>query len=408
MLQEAYREKAYGRSGPRSNHDRVDFSSSLTTKVPSSSLPYKTTATRKTIKVKSNPTTTRRRETTTTENVIQTDGIQPDNISPETSTSLSFDLSTQSFTTKASPTFETTEQDNDETTISPDIIQTTENIFTTLSPLTTVESMITLSIEQNQTDYSNTTEDQESFSTTEQYNLTIASASNEWSNYNSDNETSDYTTELTENSTAQISNNTESDEFIIENTTSQTINETSFEPIDDDSSNQTDYNPLSTSETTMASTLTSNNPTLSVNKAIDLLDNSKSAQNQMLLKLCQQLLSHILPNATSLSTSAAIEAALALSSGSSSSDKNSADALLIWIKEQLRSTTSTQPPTTTTTTIAMTTTKRKITSTSTRAMPSSSLSALLINEKKISSISLQRVQMDDILNQMNNNNDIEN
>jgi hypothetical protein len=56
----------------------------------------------------------------------------------------------------------------------------------------------------------------------------------------------------------------------------------------------------------------------------------------------------------------------------------------------------------------MTTTKRKITSTSTRAMPSSSLSALLINEKKISSISLQRVQMDDILNQMNNNNDIEN
>ena len=408
ILQEAYREKAYGRSRPRPNHNQVDLSSSLTTHAPSSSFPYKTTAKTKTTKVKSNPTT-RRRQTTTIENVIQTDRIPVKHIFSKTSTLSSSDVSTQSFTTITSPTFETTEQVDDETTIPTDIIETTENAFTSLSPLTTMEDMMTLSAEQNQTDYSNNTEDQDSFPTTEQYNLTIASESNEWSNYYSDNEAFDNTTELTENSTVQISNNTESDDFI-DNTTFQTINETSFEPIDD-SSNQTDYNLLNTSESTTTSILTSINPTLSAKKSFDLLDSSKDAQHQLLLKLCQQLLSQIHPNATSLSTSAAIEAALALSSGSSSSDKNSSDALLIWIQEQLSSTTTTAATTTTPITMTTTTiptTRRKTTSSTTRTTLSPSLPALLINEKKISSISLQRVHMDDILHQMNNNNDGEN
>ncbi len=348
---------------------------------------------------------TRQSETTKTEHVIQADGIQLENIFPQISTLSTSDMSTQSFTTEAALTYETTEQDDDnnETIVSTNIIQTTENIPTTLLPLTTVESMMTVSIEQNQTNYSNITEDQESFATTEQYNSMITSESSEWSNYNSDNETFDYTTELTQNSTAQISNNTESDDFF-ENTTSQTVNDTSAEPIDD-SSDQTDHNPLNTSEPTMTSILTPINPILPANKSVDPLDISQSDHHQLLLKLCQQLLSHILPNVTSLSTSAAIEAALSLSSDSSSSGNNSAETLLIWLKEQLSSTTP-PPPTTTTTT----TTRRKTTTTITSTMRtiSSSLPALLINKKKISSVTLQRVDMDDILHQLNNNIDGEN
>jgi len=408
ILQEAYRVKARGRSGLRSHNDQVNFPGLLTTNNASSSLSHTTAIKTKTTKKAKSYPITRKSETSETEHVIQADGIQLENIFPRISTLSTSDMYTQSFTTQQ-------DDYNNETNLSTNItsnsmIQTTENISTTLLSLTTVANMMTVSVEQNQTNDSNIIEDQESFHTTEQYDSIITSVPSEWSSYNSDNQTFDDTTELMQNSTAQISNNTEFDNFF-ENTTSQTINETSFESIDD-SSNQTDNNPLNTSEPTMTSILTSINSTLMANKSIDSLDISKSAHHQLLLKLCQQLLSQILPNVTSLSTSAAIEAALSLSSSLPASGNNSAEALLIWIEEQLSSTPPTPlpPPTTTTTTAPpppKTTTRKKPTVSTTRVI-SSSLPTLLINEKKISSISLQRVDMDDILHQMNNNVDGEN
>jgi hypothetical protein len=274
------------------------------------------------------------------------------------------DMFTQSFTTQTFETIEQNEAKVSTNTTADKMTQITENISINFLPLTTVENLMTVSTEENSTNYLNTTEDQEFVNMTEQFNRKITSVSIEWSSDNSDNDTNLYTTETMQNSTEQISNNNESKEFLMN---AEAINSLS---------NQTDENQLNSSAQTITSIL-------DTDRSIDTVNISQSAHNQLLIKLCQQLLSHILPNVSSLSSSAAVEAALSLSKGSSSSGNNSAEALLIWIKEQLISSSKT------------TTT-------------SSSSPSLLIDEKKFSSISLQRVDMDDVLHEMNNNNDGEN
>jgi hypothetical protein len=144
------------------------------------------------------------------------------------------------------------------------------------------------------------------------------------------------------------------------NITSQTIIHTSSE-----SSNylsiQTDDNLFNTSD-----------QPYTTDKSVDTVNISQTAHSQLLYKLCKQLLSHILPNASS--STAAVEAVLSLAS----TGNNSTSALLTWIKQQFSSSTTTP-----------------------------STSSLLINGKKISSDSLQRVDMDDVLYKMNNNIDDE-
>ena len=115
-------------------------------------------------------------------------------------------------------------------------------------------------------------------------------------------------------------------------------------------------------------------------QSINTVNVSHTMHSQLLYKLCQQLLSQILPNVSSLSSSSAVEAALSLASGSPSNGNNSADALLTWLKEQLTSSTTTTTPT-----------------------PSTSVPSLLLNDRKLSSTALHRVDMDDALYQMNNN-----
>ena len=275
ILQEAYRAKTRGRSVLRSKNNQVTFPGLSTTNDASSAL-TDTTAT--TTKAKFDPIT-HQNEATEKEHVIQADDIQLKKIFPQISTLSTSDMYTQSFTTQQ-------DDYNNETTVSNSItsdsmMETAENISTT------VENMMTVSIEQNQTDYSNITEDQESFYTSEQYNSIITSVPSELSSYNSDNQIFDYTTEQMENSTAQISNNTEFDYFY-ENTTSQIINETS-------SSSESTDDSLNSSELTITSILTPISSTLTADKTIDSHDISKSENHQLLLKLCQQLLSHILP-----------------------------------------------------------------------------------------------------------------
>jgi hypothetical protein len=373
ILQEAYRIKAQGKSTIDSKNKQIDFDGLLRADGAS-------TSSTKTLK---SDFITHESKKTKTEHVIPADGIQLEKIFPEISTMSDDDIYTQNFTTQVSQMFETTEQNeyNNETSFSTNmIIHTTENVITTtLLPLKTVENMMTASLEENQTNYLNITKDSESVNITEQFNTMITSVPIQWSSYNnSDNNTIVYTKETNENSTEQIGNNTESQKFLM-TITSQTIDYTS--------SNETDNYKFNSSEQTITSTLIPINQTLSTDKSIDTVETTQSVHSQLLLKLCQQLLSHILPNISSLSSSAAVQAALSLSAGSPSSSNNSADALLAWINEQLNSSTTT---------------------TATSKTISSYLPSLLINERKLSSNSLQRVDMDEVLHQMNNNIDGEN
>jgi hypothetical protein len=102
------------------------------------------------------------------------------------------------------------------------------------------------------------------------------------------------------------------------------------------------------------------------------------AHNQLLYNLCKQILSNMLPN---ISSSAAATAVLTLISESSSIDNKTADALLSWLNTHFNSSTSSTPTTT--------------------------VSSLLIQGSQTSSIPLQRINMDDILYQINNNIDTE-
>jgi hypothetical protein len=376
ILQEAYRIKAQGKSTIDSKNKQIDFDGLLRADGAS-------TSSTKTLK---SDFITHESKKTKSEHVIPADGIQLEKIFPEISTMSDDDIYTQNFTTQVSQMFETTEQNeyNNETSFSTNmIIHTTENVITTtLLPLKTVENMMTASLEENQTNYLNITKDSESVNITEQFNTMITSVPIQWSSYNnSDNNTIVYTKETNENSTEQIDNNTESQKFLM-TITSQTIDYTS--------SNETDNYKFNSSEQTITSTLIPINQTLSTDKSIDTVETTQSVHSQLLLKLCQQLLSHILPNISSLSSSAAVQAALSLSAGSPSSSNNSADALLAWINEQLNSSSTTTTTTATSKTI------------------SSYLPSLLINERKLSSNSLQRVDMDEVLHQMNNNIDGEN
>ncbi|CAF5051543.1 unnamed protein product, partial [Rotaria socialis] len=64
---------------------------------------------------------------------------------------------------------------------------TTESIKTTSSPLMTVDDMLTVSLEHNQTNPFNITERQQFINTTEKNNKMITSTTLPGSTYNSDN-----------------------------------------------------------------------------------------------------------------------------------------------------------------------------------------------------------------------------
>jgi hypothetical protein len=181
----------------------------------------------------------------------------------------------------------------------------------------------------------------------------------------------------------EMDNNTTIFEESLNNTTSPAINYTTSE-IDlttDYSLIDTEYNEFDSSEQTMTSTIIPTEHTSSTDQSLIQVNNSQMAHSQLLYKLCQQLLSRILPNASS-SSAAAAAAALSLVSGSSSGSNNTADAVISWIKQQLSSSSTT--------------------STTTTPSSSSVLPSLLLNGRKLSSIPLHRVDMDDIVHQLSN------
>lgn len=171
-------------------------------------------------------------------------------------------------------------------------------------------------------------------------------------------------------------------------------------------------------ELTSTASMTTEIP-IQVEELLKALNSSESLRNRLLYKLCRQLLSHIIPNKTSssmpplsssslsLSESESVAMAKQLASNSSISINHTADALLSWINEQLTSTFSTEgTPTMNTKTTLTTSDFSKQDGTTTMPSDLSSLGnipTLLIEESPSPSVSLQRVDMTDVLGQMNSN-----
>ncbi|UJR27514.1 hypothetical protein I4U23_008798 [Adineta vaga] len=383
ILQEAYRAKAHGRSANNPYYDPLDFSrlSFTHSKSPSSVTTLSTTIESTSVNPQS--------QTTEYEHIIQAEHIQLEKIFPDVSTVSTSNMYTENLSTQI---LQTTQRDdfNNETisstsyetqTMHSSMALSEEDISTTSLPLTTItttiENMSTISLELNETISLNITENQEFLNTTEQSEIMVINSTYfDQSSYNSDNSTIMYTTDITDNSTEQTNTiNTETEVFIM-NTTPQFTSNISLE-IGNYSLDQNDTNVFNTTEQTTASTM---------------VTTDQSSHSQLLYKLCQQLLSHILPN---ISSTTAVEAALSLTAELPSTGNNSANALLSWIQEKFSTSSPTSATTMTQTTEA---------SSSSSSPSSTSLSSLLTNGRKLS---LQRVDMDDILYDSNDNIDDE-
>jgi hypothetical protein len=335
MLQEAYRAKSRRKSLIASKNGQIDFIGLLSTRT--TSMPITSTT------VETTTFTTDQNETTEIEHIIPAHAVQLDQIFSDSSTVSTLDMNTYEFT---EPFFQ---YDNPTTSVT-DIISTTMII----------ENIPTTAIEQLQTDFSNTINDQDLVNITEESNIMITSTPIHFSNDN--NLIDDITTQ---NLIEETNHSTES---VIINT---------MNPIDLTSSNldikmDEDNDDKSYS---LDQTITNTSEQLS---SIDTTTMSQTLHSQLIYKLCQQFFSHILPNA-SLSSAAAT--ALSLSSNSPSTNNHTTDVFLSWLRNYLSSSTST----TTTSTV----------------------SPLIINDIQTLSIPLQRIDMDDVLHQMNNNIDNE-
>ncbi|CAF4198804.1 unnamed protein product [Adineta steineri] len=364
ILQEAYRAKAQGRSAVLSSDGHVNIMSLLPKNNESSSSTSVPTTMSTILQATS---INSQSETTEEELVIQAEDIKIEEIFPTTTATSMFDMSTENFTAE---TFESTQQydaNNDTITImSPIIIFSGEDSTTTMLPLTTLEDMTTVSLNQNT--YVNNTEDEEYINITESSDTMISSTFPNWS---SDNNTIAYTTEVIQNSTEQIDSSTNKSQELTTNIIPTTSFETSTY-----SSFASDNNLLNTSEEITTSSMITTDQLLTADNLIDAVNITQTSHSQLLYKLCQQLISKILPN---VSSSSAVQAALSLATNSSLTGNNSVGALFTWIEEKFHSSTTTTTTTTTT-------------------LPT------VINGKKML---LQRVDMDDVLHQMNNNIDDE-
>ncbi|CAF0919632.1 unnamed protein product [Adineta steineri] len=368
ILQEAYRAKAQGRSAVLSSDGHVNIMSLLPKNNESSSSTSVPTTMSTILQATS---INSQSETTEEELVIQAEDIKIEEIFPTTTATSIFDMSTENFTAE---TFESTQPydaNNDTITItypetyttSPIVTFSGEDSTTTMLLLTTLEDMTTVSLNQNTS--VNITEDEEYINITESSDTMISSTFSNWSN---DNNTITYTTEIIQNSTEQIDSTSNKSEEL----TTNIIPTTSFET-STDSSFATDDNLLNTSEEITTSSMITTDQLLTADNLIDAVNITQTSHSQLLYKLCQQLISKILPN---VSSSSAVQAALSLATNSSLTGNNSVGALFTWIQEKFHSST-----TTTTTTLPT-----------------------VISGKKML---LQRVDMDDVLHQMNNNIDDE-
>ncbi|CAF1013184.1 unnamed protein product [Adineta ricciae] len=379
ILQDAYRAKAHGRSTINSHNDFINFSEFLSTDdrtfIPITTSPTSTGLT------SLNPPS----DTTENEHTIQATNIQLQNIFPAVSTTSISSMITQTLSTQENISnneyISSTSYETD--TIDSSTILAEELTSITSSSATTMENLTTISFEANETMSSNIAEPQEFANTTEQSVVMQDNSTYlDQSSYNSEKNTTSFTSEVVFNSTEQIIIFTVNEnEESIPNTTPQIMGKISFQT-SNYSSNDNDTDLFNTTEQTIASTM---------GTADQSYTTDQSSHSQLLYKLCQQLLSHILPN---ISSTTAVEAALSLTAELPSTKNNTAETLLTWIQQKFSSTTTT---TTTTTTISTTTT-------ATTEIPSSSLSlsALLTNGRKIS---LQRVDIDDVLYQINDNTD---
>jgi hypothetical protein len=267
MLQEAYRVKAKEKPILISKNGQIDFLDLLSTSTSSTTM--------------ETVPTTEQNETTEKELIIQANDIQFEKIFPDQTTA----------STEQSSQFDD---------------------FTTNEIL---ENITVISTEQIQSDYFDTTDNQEMIDIQ-------TSTSIPWSNYDDDNST----------------------ESVIVTTT---------QPINLTSSNET-YPPEQIT-------------TLPINTTIE------NAHSQLLYKICQQIFSHFLPNGSLSFNSSFVY------------HNNTINALLSWFNKHLNASKTRAATTTTTTT----------------------LPSFILNEIP-SSAPLQRINMDDVLHQIDNYNDDEN
>ncbi|CAF2762346.1 unnamed protein product [Rotaria sp. Silwood2] len=341
MLKEAYRIKAKQKSSSNSGNEQVDFIGLL-----NSNESTRTTSMPITSTPIESALITHQNELTETEHVIQAQNIQLEKIFPDMNTASTIEMNTYELTEKSFPfDYSTTFLTNSEIDMP--------------STSMIIENMTTTGIEQIQSTSLNLIGNQEIINATEQLDTNITSTSIEWLN---DNNTiiDDITTE---NLIEQTNNNTE----FIDITTIEPIDYTSLDAditIDN-------YDAFYTSDQMIIESINTSELPSSTHTATM----SQTTHSQFFYKLCRQLLAHLLPNASS---SAVNTSTLSLASHSSSKNNNTSDKLLSWIGKYLNPSKSISTP--------------------------STVPSLFINEIRVSSNPLQRIQMDDVLHQMNNNN----
>ena len=350
-------------------------------------------------------------ESTESAPIIRADNIQLEKIFPKISTvststiedsTVSAGTSTINETNLSSELTSESTMDNSSATefTSSSTVVSTEDLSTME---TAAENLTTAIVDQIETVSSSITDEQQFTNATETFILPTTSASEQWSTYNSTNEPIPNSTntmlETTPPVTETVTNTTEMHTSIIASTasiadgTKTIINAAST---DTEAIEGTSVEPTTTAAEATALIMTTEQ-LLPVEGLLEALNNSETLRNQLLYKLCRQLLSHILPNTSSSSSAAATARALDMVSNSSITMNRTANALLSWIQEQLGSSTSTTTPTTIITTTATTTT----TSSSTR----STIQSLLVKATELPSIALQRVDMDEVLGYANANAD---
>lgn len=165
-------------------------------------------------------------------------------------------------------------------------------------------------------------------------------------------------------------NNLAAHNYMTESIITSTVN-----PMDYSNTDNTliDYDAFDSSDPIITSTV----PTRELTSSIETTTVSQNAQSRLLYTLCRQLLSHILPTTASPIPNTTDSNIPSLSSTTSISNIT-ADKLIYWLSKYLNSTTTISTPT-------------------------STVPVSFMGEIRTSSIPLKRIEMDDALDDVNNN-----
>ena len=420
ILQEAYRAKAQGESSKASHSNHIEDTDSSILHKPSS-LP--TNLILPTLRKSNDRLTTSSSvifsdvaETTETPNIIRADKIELEEIFPKFTTISNSESNSIAFDNVTALPELTTGTDITNTSSIPIVLtdESTSTLFDISSPtatmLTVENATIDFTIDQNVTHLSFVTERQEQMTESDLMTTMNNDASTSWLKDNSTNEIMFNTVEVTSVNPLNISDmmvtNTDQTSSIASSTSASTINvETSTitkvtNSIESVGTEEPESDVVDESSATMPMTTESS---AQIEELLLALNKSENLRSRLLYKLCRQLLSQIFPNQTSNSSSKSDKPSIDISSNSSMIMNQTANAIVSWIQEQLTSLVSTHPSNTVLTTFASSTTSTSTKTTTTAASSMiTSIPNLVIEDRPLSPVSLQRLNMDEVLGQMIN------